>query len=110
MNIEKLEPLKSKILFKRRDENNIDCGDILEIYNRQSFNDLNIQKTAANSSQFIEINDKFVFNSIKYKVVDINFKLLQDMLVLNERDSHLLTKDDCMSYNSQINIFVQELS
>ena len=108
MNTEQLEPLKAKILFKCRNENNEDCGDILEIYNRQSFDDLNIERTEFNNYQFIEINDKFTFNGIKYKVVDINFKLFKDMLVLNELNTHLLTKEDCSSHNSQINVFVQE--
>lgn len=109
MNTEKLEPLKAKIIFIRRDKNGNDCGDVLELYNRQSFDDLNIEKVVFDDSQFISLNDKFNFNGIAYKVVDVNFRMFKDMFVRNETETHLLTKEDIMSFNCQIGVFVTEI-
>ncbi|MGO4905716.1 hypothetical protein [Flavobacterium sp. W20_MBD1_R3] len=100
MNNEKLEPLKTKIVFKMN-------SDILHIHNRQHFDDLNIATIPYDSSQLIRVNQEVIIENNKYKVTEVYFKLEKD--TINIRSSSNLEKEQAMSYNSQVVVLLEPL-
>ena len=100
MYTEKLEPLKSKIVFKMN-------SDILHVHNRQHFNDLNIGKETFDNTQLLRLNNEIFINNNKYKITEVYFKLEENMLEI--RNSNNAEKEDSMSHNSQVVVLVQPL-
>ena len=100
MNTEKFEPLKCQIIFKSN-------GDIEHIYNRQHFDDLHIKSETHDSSQLIRVNQEVTIRNLKYKVIEVYFKLYENMIDL--RDSRNSEKEQAMSYNSQVVVLLEPL-
>ena len=102
------EPIKTKIVFKRNSQNG--SGEILYIYNRESFDDLNIDKQSYDNSQLLRLNQEISIDGNNYKITEVYFKLEKDMVELNDSFHPNNSKEGVMSHNSQVVVLVESLS
>ena len=106
----KLERFFARILFKYEPSNNKDGREIVCIYNRETLDQLNIKKQTFDNSQFISIGDIIELEGYKCKVVDINFKLYDQ---LNDMSGgygfNLLSPTEPTDFNCQIGVFVERI-
>jgi hypothetical protein len=100
-----METLQARILIQH-----IQGATIAYLYNRESFDLLNIPPHTYDSSQFIELGSTIEYNGEKYIVKSINFKMEKD---LNEMDNNyginMYSPSDPSNFNCQIGVFVDNI-
>ena len=95
-----MEKLQLRILIQH-----IQGETINYFYNRESFDQLNIEKY--DNSQFIEIGNTFYFEDVKYIVKDINFKMEEQLCgVDNSKGVSMRSSTEPSEYNCRVAIFV----
>lgn len=100
-----MEEIKSRILIK-----NVKGATIAHLYNRESFELLNIKKEEYDGSQFIEIGQVIEYDGNKYQVESINFKFLKEPTDMeNGYGINLNSPTVPSNYNTQICFFVKNL-
>ena len=110
MEAKQFEKLQARILLKYVSEGDRDGREIAYLYNRESFDTLNIEKQDFDDSQFISIGDIIELEGYKCKVVEINFKLESQLYKMNPNVGiNLLSPTDPSDYNCQIGVFVERI-
>lgn len=100
-----MEVLQTRILITH-----INGAIIAYLYNRESFDLLNIQKQEYDNSQFISIGDTIEFDNSKYIVESINFKMENTLHKMNHGYGiNLYAPTDPSDFNCQIGVFVKNL-
>lgn len=80
---------------------------IAYLYNRESFDLLNIERQTYDDSQFIEIGNIIEFEGKKYIVKSINFKMEKKLHKTdNSIGINLYSPTDLSDFNCQIGVFV----
>jgi len=102
------EPIKTKIVFRINSERG--SAETLTVFNREHFDDLNIEKHSYDDSQSIRVNQEILINGNLYKITDIYFTLEKDMIVLNDSFDPNNCKEGVMSHNSRIVVLLDLLS
>ncbi|MBK8347887.1 MAG: hypothetical protein IPL08_09740 [Saprospiraceae bacterium] len=98
----KVEQLQVRILLQP-----VQGATIAYFYNRESFDLLNIERNNFDKSQLIEIGNTIEFEGEKYVVKNINFKMEQELYVLdNSVGINMHSPTDPSDYNCQIGVFV----
>lgn len=100
-----MEALQSRILIEH-----VKGATIAYLYNRESFDLLNITKDTYDSSQFIEVGNVIEYNGTKYKVESVNFKMEKELYESdNKYGINLYSPSDVSGYNCQIGVFVDNV-
>ena len=100
-----MEALQSRILIEH-----VKGATIAYLYNRESFDLLNITKDTYDSSQFIEVGTFIEYNGTKYKVESVNFKMEKELYETdNKYGINLYSPSDVSGYNCQIGVFVDNV-
>jgi len=100
-----METLKARILIQHV------AGDTMNfIYNREAFDLLKVDRHSSENSQFVEIGQVLEINEKKYKVTNINFKLLELLHEMGDGYGiNILSSTTPSDYNCQIGIFVDDV-
>jgi hypothetical protein len=105
-----LEKFYARILFKYVAQGDRDGREISYIYNRESLDELKIEKQEWDNSQFIEIGQIITLEGYKCKVIEINFKLEDH---INDMEHgygiNILSPTEPTNFNCQIGVFVERL-
>jgi len=100
-----MEQLQVRILLQH-----VQGATIAYLYNRESFDLLNIERHTYDDSQFIEIGNIIEYEGIKYKVDSINFKMEKTLYEMNnEYGVNLHSPSDPSNFNCQIGVFVDNV-
>jgi hypothetical protein len=107
----KFERFFARILFKYISQGERDGREIAYIYNRQSLDELKIEKQTYDNSQFISIGDTIELEGYKCKVKDINFKLEPKICDMSGGYGiNMLSPTYPTDFNCQIGIFIERLA
>ena len=97
-----MEQLQVRILLQH-----VQGATIVYLYNRESFDLLNIERHSYDESQFIEIGNIIEFEEKKYVVKNINFKMEKQLHKMdNKYGINLYSPTDLSDFNCQIGVFV----
>ncbi|HEX7844712.1 MAG TPA: hypothetical protein VF476_02865 [Chitinophagaceae bacterium] len=101
----------ARILFKYEGKDGHEGRDICYIYNREALDEvIGLPKHQYDKSQFIEIGQELMLEGYRCRVVDINFKLYEQ---LNDMSGgygiNLLSPTDPTDYNCQVGVFVERI-
>lgn len=100
----------TRLLFKYIGNEEFQGRAITYIYNRESLNELKIERQKFDNSQFIEVGDILNLEGYKCKVVTINFKVFESMNEMNsDYGANFVSSTDPTDFNCQIGIFVERL-
>lgn len=100
-----MEEIKSRILIKH-----VQGATIAYLYNRESFDLLNVEKNEDGDYQFVEIGQIIEYDGAKYKVENINFRMDKEMHDMNHGYGiNMYSPTDPTDFNSQIGIFVDNV-
>lgn len=100
-----MEALQARILIKH-----VQGATIAYLYNRESFDLLNIPPNTYDSSQFIEVGSTIEYDGTKYNVQSINFKMDKDLNVMdNKYGINMYAPTDPSDFNCQIGVFVDNI-
>jgi len=98
-----METLQARILIQH-----VEGPTIAYLYNRESFDLLNIEKHEYDNSQFIEVGDIIEFEERKYVVESINFKMENTLHEMTHGYGiNLYAPTDPSDFNCQIGVFVK---
>ena len=98
-----MEPLLARILIKH-----VKGATIAYLYNRESFDLLNIERKVYDNSQFISIGDTIIWDNEKYTVKELNFKLEDKTFEVDNRYGvNMYSPTDISNFNCQIGVFVE---
>lgn len=107
---QKLERFFARILFKYASKNDREGREIAYLYNRETFNELNIQRHKFDNSQFIEVGDTITLEGHKCRVVEINFKLDEHLNNMSHGYGiNVYSPTEPTDFNCQIGVFVERL-
>ncbi len=100
-----MEALQARILIQH-----VQGATIAYLYNRESFDLLNIPPHTYDSSQFIEVGSTIEYDGTKYNVKSVNFKMDKDLNVMdNKYGINMYAPTDPSDFNCQIGVFVDNI-
>lgn len=86
-------------------------SEIAYLYNRESFDLLNVDKITWDKSQFLEIGKIITYDEKKYRIFDINFKFNSEMSEIdNSLGINNNSPTELSNYNCQIGVFVEAIN
>ncbi|GEP52742.1 hypothetical protein FNO01nite_34140 [Flavobacterium noncentrifugens] len=98
-----MEQLQTRILIKH-----IEGAEIAYLYNRESFDLLNIKREDWDKSQFMQAGTTLEYNGTKYIVESVNFKMEPELYeAFNDVGINMYSPTDSMPHNCQIGVFVK---
>lgn len=100
-----MEALQSRILIKH-----VQGAIIAYLYNRESFNLLNIEPHTYDGSQFLEVGKVIAYDGTKYRIESINFKMEKELYEMdNKYGINMYSPTDGSDFNCQIGVFVDNI-
>lgn len=100
-----MENLQLRLLIQH-----VEGATIAYLYNRESFDLLNITPHKFDNSQFLELGQVIEYGGTKYRIEEINFKMEQNFHDINPNIGiNLYSPSDPSGFNCQMGIFVKDI-
>lgn len=100
-----MEKLVLRILIRH-----IEGAEIAYLYNRESFDLLNIDRQRYDGSQFIEAGQELQYRDSRYIIDSVNFKMYSELQEMDPRYGiNIYSPSEPTDFNCQLGVFVRNI-